>query len=77
MQFKLGLFLIVFSLISTAQAVEKEALLMDLIELLGELNEDDIESLDHETLDAAMHDVKASTNKQMNEPRRTNEVGGQ
>lgn len=83
MRFKLGVFLMALSLIPLAQAVEKEALPMDLIELLGELEDDDLESLDEESLNATLHDAKASTNKrtnesrQTNETRRTNEVGGQ
>lgn len=88
MRFKLGLMLMTLSLISLAQAAEKDALPMDLIELLGELEEDDLENLDQATLDqaaqdATLYDAKTSTNKQTNgpirsnEPRRTNEVGGQ
>jgi hypothetical protein len=83
MRFKWSLFLIALSLIPSTQAAEKEALPMDLIELLGELEEDDLESLDEESINATLHDAKASTNKRTNEPkqtneiRRTNEVGGQ
>lgn len=71
------------SLIQSVQAAEKEALPMDLIELLGELEDEDLESLDEESLNTTLHDAKASTNKRTNEPmqtnksRRTNEVGGQ
>ncbi len=71
------------SLIQSVQAAEKEALPMDLIELLGELEDEDLESLDEESLNTTLHDAKASANKRTNgpirsnEPRRTNEVGGQ
>ncbi len=65
------------SLIPSAQAAEKDALPMDLIELLGELEEDDLENLDEESINATLHGAKASTNKRTNEPIRTNEVGGQ
>jgi hypothetical protein len=83
MQFKLGIFLMALSLIPSAHAAEIEVLPMELMELLGELEEDDLESLDDESLNATLHDAKASTNKRANEPkqtneiRRTNEVGGQ
>lgn len=89
MRFKWRLLLIALSLIPSAQAAEKNALPMDLIELLGELEDEDLESLDEESLNATLHDAKASTNKRTNgpiqtneprltnEPRRTNEVGGQ
>lgn len=89
MRFNLSLLLIALSLIPSIQAAEKEVFPLDLIELLGELEEDDLESLDEESINATLHGVKASTNKRVNEPiqtneprqtnetRRTNEVGGQ
>ena len=77
MPFKLGILILLFSLTATTQAAEKEALPMDLIELLGELEEDDLESLDEELLNATLHDAKTSTSPQTNAQKRTTTVGGQ
>lgn len=83
MRFKFSIFLMTLSLIQSVQAAENEALPMDLIELLGELEDEDLESLGEESLNTTLHDAKASAKKRTNgpirsnEPRRTNEVGGQ
>lgn len=61
MPFKLSILVMVFSLFSTAHAAEKEPLPIDLIELLGELDDDDPNSFDQETLDAAMRDIETPT----------------
>jgi hypothetical protein len=75
MRFKWSLLLMALSLIPSAQAAEKDALPMDLIELLGELDDDKQDSFDQDSLDAAMQDIKtpAATNRQQQKM----EVGGQ
>jgi hypothetical protein len=75
MPFKLGLLMMVCGLFTTAQAAEKESLPMDLIELLGELGDDNQDSFDQESLEAAMSDIKtpALPSKQKHKM----EVGGQ
>jgi hypothetical protein len=74
MPFKLGLLMMVCSLFTTAQAAEKESLPMDLIELLGELD-DDQDSFDQESLEAAMSDIKTPTLPSKQQQKF--EVGGQ
>jgi hypothetical protein len=75
MPFKLGLMMMVFSLFSTVQAAEKDSLPLDLIELLGELDDDNQDSFDEDSLDAAMSDIQTPvlSSKQQQKI----EVGGQ
>lgn len=75
MPFKWGLLIIILSLFSTVQAAEKEPLPMDLIELLGELDDDNQDSFDQDSLDAAIQNIQtpAIPNRQQQKI----EVGGQ
>lgn len=57
MPFKWGLLLMILSIFSTVQAAT-DALPMDLIELLGELDDDNQDSFDQDSLDAAIQDKK-------------------
>ncbi len=74
MPFKWGLLLMILSQFSTVQAAT-DALPMDLIELLGELDDDNQDSFDQDSLDAAMQDIK--TPALPNREQRNIEVGGQ
>ena len=77
MPFKLSILILLFSLAATCQAAEKDALPMDLIELLGELEEGDLESLDEESLNATLNDAKTANSQQPSTQKRTTTVGGQ
>jgi hypothetical protein len=70
MPFRLCIFVTLLSLCSHIQAQEKEVLPIDLIELLGELDEDDQDALATAMGDA---EIPASASKQ---PQKI-EVGGQ
>ncbi len=70
MPYRLCIFVTLLSLCSHIQAQEKEVLPIDLIELLGELDEDD-----QDALETAMGDVE--TSKSPSKQQQKIEVGGQ
>lgn len=74
MPFKWGLLLMILSLFPTLQAAT-DVLPMDLIELLGELDDDNQDSFDQDSLEAAMQDIKTPTLP--NREQQKIEVGGQ